>query len=127
MRHGYTGWIISFLRVLFIHPGNTLLPGSYLYTECIWFVFSRFLQDQLVSILKQLNSHHSRRSQNHAISGVPDEMYYLPENFGYEHRGLVVSNKHVNSILQQKNMKRKIMSLRDMAISKIPFGMLLIV
>ena len=54
-------------------------------------------------------------------------MYYLPENFGYEHRGLVVSNKHVNSILQQKNMKRKIMSLRDMAISKIPFGMLLIV
>ena len=104
MRHGYTGWIISFLRVLFIHPGNRLLPGSYLYTKCIWFVFSRFLQDQLDSILKQWNSHHIRRSQNHTISGVPDEMYYLPENFGYEHRGLVVSNKHVNNILQQKKI-----------------------
>ena len=31
-------------------------------------------------------------------------MYYLPKNFGYEHHGLVVSDKHINNILQQKNI-----------------------
>ena len=44
------------------------------------------------------------RSQNHTISGVPDEMYYLPENFGYEHRGLVIDDEHINNILQRKNI-----------------------
>ena len=102
MRRGYTGWIINFFKGL-VYEGS-LLPGNYLHMECVWFVFSRFLQDQLDSILKQWNSHHIRRSQNHTVSGVPDEMYYLPENFGYEHWGLVISDEHINNILQQKNI-----------------------
>ena len=102
MRRGYTGWIINFFKGLVCE--GSLLPGNYLHMECVWFVFSRFLQDQLDSILKQWNSHHIRRSQNHKISEVPDEMYYLPENFGYEHRGLVIDDKHINDILQQKNI-----------------------
>ena len=102
MRRSYTGWIMNFFKGL-VHEGS-LLPGNYLHMECVWFVFSRFLQDQLDSILKQWNSHHIRRSQNHTISGVPDEMYYLPENFGYEHRGLVIDDEHINNILQRKNI-----------------------
>ena len=94
MRRDYTGWIINFFKGL-VHEGS-LLPGNYLHMECVWFVFSRFLQDQLDSILKQWNSHHIRRSQNHTISGIPDEMYYLPENFGYEHRRLIISDEHIN-------------------------------
>ena len=31
-------------------------------------------------------------------------MYYLPENFEYEHRGLVISDEYINNILQQKNI-----------------------
>ena len=50
MRPGHTGWIINFCKGL-AHEGS-LLPGNYLHMECVWFVFSRFLQDQLDSILK---------------------------------------------------------------------------
>ena len=31
-------------------------------------------------------------------------MYHLPENFGYEHRRLVISDECINNILQQKNV-----------------------
>ena len=102
MRRGYTGWIINFFKGL-VYEGS-LLPGNYLHMVCVWFVFSRFLQNQLDSILKQRNSYHIRRSQNHTISGVTDEMYYLPENFGFEHRELVIGDEHINNILQQKNI-----------------------
>ena len=82
--------------------------------ECVWFgMFGWFLQDQLNNILKQWNSHHIRRSQDHKISRVPNEKYYLPENFGFERHGLVASDKNIINILQQKIlMKRQIMSLR---------------
>ena len=33
--------------------------------------------------------------------------YYLPGNFGYEHRRLVVSNKHINNIIQQKKCEEE--------------------
>ena len=110
MRRDYTGWIINFGRGPVYEA--SLLPGN-LHMECVWFVFSRFLQDQLNSILKQRNSHHIRKSQDHKISGVPYETYYLPENFEYKRHNLVASAKHINNILQQKIlMKRQIMSLR---------------
>ena len=55
-------------------------------------------------------------------------MYHLAENFGCEHRWLVDSDKHINHVLEQKKiLNRQIMSLRHMAISKITFGMSLIV
>ena len=31
-------------------------------------------------------------------------MYHLLENFGYEHRGLVISDEYINNILQQKDI-----------------------
>ena len=74
-----------------------------IYICSVFGLYSPGLQDQLDSTLKQWNSHHIRRSQNYTISGVPNEMYYLPENFGYEQRGLFISDEHVNNILRQKN------------------------
>ena len=94
--------------------------------ECVWFVFSRFLQDQLVRILKQWNSYHIRRSQNNTISGVPDEMYHLAENFGYEHRGLVIGHEHINNILQQKNIYEEANNVTEahecVNCEKLPFS-----
>ena len=109
--------LLIFLRVSFM---KGVCCQEIIYIWSVWFVFSQFLQDQLDSILKQWNSHHIRRSQNHTISGVPNQMYHLPENFGYEHQGCsyhFFSNKKIF-------MKRQIMSLRYMKISKITFGML---
>ena len=126
MWRGYTNWIINFGRALVYEA--SLLPGN-LHMEWVWFgMFGWFLQDQLNNILKQWNSHHIRRSQDHKISRVPNEKYFLPENFGFERHGLVASDKNIINILQQKIlMKRQIMSLRHKAISNITFGMSLIV
>ena len=92
------GWVINFLRV-------SLMKGvCYHQIICIWIMFGLHSPNFCRIILKQWNSHHIRRSQNHTISEVPDEMYYLPENFRYEPRRLVLNDKHVNNIFQQKNI-----------------------
>ena len=35
-------------------------------------------------------------------------MYYLSEKFGYEHRGLVISDEHIYNILRQKNIYEEV-------------------
>lgn len=102
MRRGYSGWIINFFKRL-VDEG-ILSPLNHLCMECVWFVFSQFLQSQLDNIMQQWNTHFIRKSQNHTIGGVPHEMYYLPEKFGYEHQGLVLVAEQIDQILQQKDI-----------------------
>ena len=35
-------------------------------------------------------------------------MYYLSEKFGYEHRGLVISDEHIYNIIRQKNIYEEV-------------------
>jgi len=102
MRRGYAGWIINYFKDLVAE--NILLPGNFVHMECVWFVFSKFLQKQLDSIVEQWNTHYIRKSRNHTIGGVPDEMYYMPENFDYEHQGSLLVSEDLDDVLQQKNI-----------------------
>lgn len=101
MRRGFSGWIINFFKDLVAE--GSLLPGDHLHKQCVWFVFSGFLQQQLDEVMRQWNSHYIR-SQPRIISGVPNEMYYLPENFGFLKCGIEIDNHDINTVLEQRDV-----------------------
>lgn len=50
--------------------------------EAIWFSFADVLQSDLDKVKEYHNSHSIRKSRHAVVSGVPDVMYFLPEEFG---------------------------------------------
>lgn len=71
---------------------------------CVWFVFSDFLQLQLDKVKSEWNMHFIRQSRHNSVSGVPDELYYLPETRGFEDCGFEVSADDVENILNQRDI-----------------------
>jgi hypothetical protein len=54
-----------------------------IHREALWFGFSGLLQADLDKVKDYWNSHRIRKSKHAIISGVPDTMYFLPEEFGH--------------------------------------------
>ncbi len=61
--------------------------------ECLWFCFNNILQADLDSVKGNWNSHYIRRSRYDTIPGRPNELYYLPENSGYQDYKCAVSEE----------------------------------
>ena len=61
---------------------GVLALGNDFHMQCLWFCFSRLIQKELDNVKDQWNSHYIRRSRHDTIPGVPDFLYYLPENNG---------------------------------------------
>ena len=57
--------------------------------KCLWFCFSKLLQDDLNKVKDHWNGHKISKSPYSAVHGVPDVMYFLPEY--YEHEECLVS------------------------------------
>ena len=53
---------------------------------------------------KEWNTHKIRRSSYAKIAGNADEMYFLPEYYGYKNCGIVVSTENINHILDEKDV-----------------------
>ena len=47
--------------------------------ECLWFCFSKLIQNELDQVREHLNSHYIRVSRYHRPSGIPDQLYFMPE------------------------------------------------
>ena len=50
--------------------------------KCLWFCYFKLIQSELDRVKCQWNSHYIRQSRHETIPGVPDILYYLPENTG---------------------------------------------
>ena len=50
--------------------------------EALLYSFADVLQDDLDKVKDYWNSHRIRKSKHATVSGVPDMMYFLPEEFG---------------------------------------------
>ena len=72
--------------------------------ECAWFVFSMFLQSELDRIKNEWNTHFIRKSRSTTISGVPDELYFMPESQGKLDCGIPVTQFDINNILVQRDV-----------------------
>ena len=53
-KRGFTAWVIDFFKAL-VHEGKLAL-GNHLYLECVWFVFSEFLELELAKVKPCTNS-----------------------------------------------------------------------
>ena len=80
LRKSCTGWWISFFKDL-VDEGVVDL-GTELQKECLWFCFSTILQESLDKMKEYWNTHNIRPSRHETIAGVPDILFYLPEQSG---------------------------------------------
>lgn len=75
-----SSWWIDFFADL--HESDISDLTSEIHTEVLWFCFADILQDDLDKVKDYWNSHRIRKSKHATVSGVPDMMYFLPEEFG---------------------------------------------
>ena len=74
-------WWIDFFHDL--HESDILNLTSEIHMEALWYCFADLLQADLNKVKEYWNSHRIRKSRHGSTSGVPDMMYFLPEEFGY--------------------------------------------
>ena len=67
------------------------MPDNMFHMECICFVYARFIQTQSDELKEELNYHKIRYSKGCQVSGIPNQLYYLPESKGYISQGYRVT------------------------------------
>lgn len=80
LRRNRSDWWINLFKDMEEHC--LLHLGNILHMECLWFCFSKVLQNDLNKVKDHWNSHKITKSGHSNVSGVPDVMYHLPEYYG---------------------------------------------
>ena len=65
--------------------------------------FIEFIQSELDEVREHWNSHCIRKSAFSTVAGQPEELFFLPESFGYEHRNIQSSDEDITKILEEDN------------------------
>lgn len=73
--------------------------------ECLWFCFSKVIQSELDKVRDHWNSHYIRRLRHDTVAGVPDILYYLPENSGAVDCLVPVSQAQIREVEPQCDME----------------------
>ena len=81
-RRNRSNWWISLFKDMVDY--GLLCVGNTLHMECLWFCFSKLLQDDLNKVKDHWNSHKISKSPYSSVHGVPDVMYFLPEYHRHE-------------------------------------------
>ena len=95
-RRGFSNWLINYFKTLVdngIHQ-----PGNKVHLACIQFVYRDLLQSNLDCVRDDWNNHFIRRSNNSHVWGIPDELYYFPENWEFEDCGIEIGNDEIAAI-----------------------------
>ena len=71
--------------------------------EWIWFVYAQFIQTQFDEVKQEWNYHKIRYSKGCQVSGIPNELYHLPESKGYISQDYRVTESNVINALAQRN------------------------
>ena len=79
-RRSNSGWWINLFKDMC--DSGFLELGNEFQMHCLWFCYSKLIQDELDKVKDQWNSHYIRRSRHDTVPGVPDILYYLPEQTG---------------------------------------------
>ena len=77
LRRSRYAWWINFFKDM-VDSGK-LASGNELHDSCVWFCFSNLIQEDLDFVRLHWNTHTIRHSNYCNVSGVPDELYFLPE------------------------------------------------
>ena len=111
MRRSYTGWLIDFFKGK-ITEGR-FVTGSHLHKEIAWFPFSNMLQRDLSKLKMLWNTHRIRKSHEDVIGGIPNQLFYIPEYFGFQNCGLEVTEEDISNIDGVENVIERRYSVAD--------------
>ena len=50
--------------------------------ECLWYCFSKLVQEECNTVREHWNTHYIRGSRHNTVKGRPDSLYFLPEYHG---------------------------------------------
>ena len=78
LRRSWSSWWINFFKDL-IHEGK-LDTSNKLHLECVWFCFNNLIQNELNRVMEEWNSHYVRKSRFQTVSGIPNNLYFLPQS-----------------------------------------------
>lgn len=78
-RRSRSNWWIDLFKGM--SDSGLLELGNIFQMKCLWFCYFKVLQSELDNVKAHWNSHYIRQSRHDTIPGVPDILYYLPENF----------------------------------------------
>ena len=65
--------------------------------------FIEFIQSELDEVREHWNSHYIRKSTFGTVAGQPEELFFLPESFGYKHRNIQSSDEDITKVLEEDN------------------------
>ncbi len=94
-RHRSNWWINLFKDMI---ENDIIDLGNEFHVECLWFCFSRVLQNDLDKVKEHWNSHKVSKSPYSGVHGVPDIMYFLPEHHGHDECLVDVSQEQVDEM-----------------------------
>ena len=104
-RKGFTTWVMEFFKDLV--NGRILIPGNHIYLECSWFVFLPLLQKELDEFIYYWNSHFIHRSRHDSVFGIPDILFYLPEESGCFNQRHDVTADEIENVLHHRDIVRE--------------------
>lgn len=96
-------WWINFFKHMC--ESRVLELGNVFHMEFLWFCFSKVIQNELDKVRDHWNSHYIRRSRHNTVAGVPDILYYLPENSGAVDCLVPVSQAQIREVEPQCDME----------------------
>ena len=95
-RHDRSTWWINFFKGLV--DRSVVNTASELSMQCLWFCFKDILQADLDHVRDHWNTHYIRKSRHDTIPGRPDELFYLPENSGFEDFKCLVTDQQLDDM-----------------------------
>lgn len=97
-RRSRSNWWIHFFKDM-VQSGELEL-GNIFQMKCLWFCFSKLIQEELDKVRDHWNSHYIRRSRHDTVPGVPDILFYLPEHSGAVDCIVPISQGKINEMEQ---------------------------
>lgn len=98
-----SNWWINFFKSMC--ESGVVELGNVFHMECLWFCFSQLIQNELDKVRDHWNSHYIRRSRHDTVAGVPDILYYLPEDSGAVDCLVPVSQAKIKEVEPQCHME----------------------
>lgn len=80
LRRGRSSWWIDLFKSLVSNVEVDL--GDELHRECLWFCYHRLIQEDLDHVKQHWNTHRIRPSRHGTVPGIPDVLYFLPQQQG---------------------------------------------
>ena len=80
LQKSWSSWWINYFKDM-IERGD-LDTSNPMQMEFLWFSFSKVIERELNQVKNDWNSHYIRGSKYQTMPGIPDKLYFFPEDFG---------------------------------------------